>query len=329
MAYIVPGSMRVPGSALNPYTEAQVEGALNILEQEAGLSEETMATLRQAVESGMSRRRDAAAAQQAIASAGYSMLQMMAPQGSTSQDLTGVVQGAGTPEQQAQAQAQAVQQAHQAGIAMQMGAVPSMGGVPPAPMMMPGVENPYAAFAGMIPRNVKPPSSKRQQLTVEEAAEIYKLRPGRGEARNGGLVHCRLLAPKYGVTPKTIRDVWSGRTWAEATRHLWTEEEKVAREKAKSKGAKQSDSEDGDAGPAEAGGESEGAAQQKRAKSDVSPSGPADESSAKKAKSADKSANGWIQQSVAPGAKGGGTAEAGAAQAVVAAQNAESEESAR
>jgi uncharacterized protein YjcR len=41
---------------------------------------------------------------------------------------------------------------------------------------------------------------------------------------------CRTLAPRYGVTPKTIRDVWSGRTWVEATRHLWTEDEIAARE---------------------------------------------------------------------------------------------------
>lgn len=321
MAFIVPGTLRTSSSALNPYTEAQVEGALNILEQEAGLSEETMATLRQAVESGMSRRRDAAAAQQAIASAGYSMLQMISPQGSTSQELAGVVSavhGTGTPEQQVQAQA--VQHAHQAGVhAMQMGVVSSM---PPAPMVVPGVENPYAAFAGMVhPRNVKPPSSKRQQLTVEEAAEIYKLRPGRGDARQGGLVHCRLLAPKYGVTPKTIRDVWSGRTWAEATRHLWTEEEKVQREKAKTKGAKQSDSEDGDAG-----GDDDSSAQQKRGKSDVSPSGPADEGSAKKAKTAANSAKASAQQSDTPAVKGAST---GAVQSAIAVQTADAGEAAR
>ena len=39
------------------------------------------------------------------------------------------------------------------------------------------------------------------------------------------MLHCKQVAPKYGVTPKTIRDVWSGRSWAEATRPLWTEEE--------------------------------------------------------------------------------------------------------
>jgi hypothetical protein len=58
-------------------------------------------------------------------------------------------------------------------------------------------------------------------------------------------VHCRLLAPKYGVTPKTIRDVWSGRTWAEATRHLWTPEEKAQRDRPKAKSCAKNDTDDG------------------------------------------------------------------------------------
>ena len=46
-----------------------------------------------------------------------------------------------------------------------------------------------------------------------------------GQLRRGSMLHCKAIAPKYGVTPKTIRDVWSGRSWAKTTRHLWTEEE--------------------------------------------------------------------------------------------------------
>mmetsp|Transcript_130560 Transcript_130560/g.194451 ORF Transcript_130560/g.194451 Transcript_130560/m.194451 type:complete len:351 (-) Transcript_130560:71-1123(-) len=93
-------------------------------------------------------------------------------------------------------------------------------------------------------RTVKPASSKRQQLTVEEAAEIYSLRPRNSfDVLRGSMAHCRTLAPRYGVTPKTIRDVWSGRTWAEATRHLWTEEEVTQR--AKRAAMKQSGKKDG------------------------------------------------------------------------------------
>jgi len=62
--------------------------------------------------------------------------------------------------------------------------------------------------------------------------QIYHLRPPPGKGgtlRRGSMLHCKTIAPKYGVTPKTIRDVWSGRSWAEATRHLWTDEESKRR----------------------------------------------------------------------------------------------------
>lgn len=39
-----------------------------------------------------------------------------------------------------------------------------------------------------------------------------------GQLRRGSMLHCKSIAPKYGVTPKTIRDVWSGRSWAKTTR---------------------------------------------------------------------------------------------------------------
>jgi len=80
-------------------------------------------------------------------------------------------------------------------------------------------------------RPFKPPSSKRQQLIPEEAAEIYMQRPSKeGKmSRHGGMALCKVIAPKYGVTPKTIRDIWRGRTWIQATQHLWSEEERAVR----------------------------------------------------------------------------------------------------
>ena len=78
-------------------------------------------------------------------------------------------------------------------------------------------------------RKFKPSSSKRQQLTAEEAAEIYKMRPkvdDKGKRpKRGSMIRCKSIAPKFGVSAKTIRDIWRGRTWIEATRHLWTTEE--------------------------------------------------------------------------------------------------------
>eukprot|EP00286_Rhodomonas_abbreviata_P009303 CAMPEP_0181325966 /NCGR_PEP_ID=MMETSP1101-20121128/21226_1 /TAXON_ID=46948 /ORGANISM="Rhodomonas abbreviata, Strain Caron Lab Isolate" /LENGTH=250 /DNA_ID=CAMNT_0023434347 /DNA_START=9 /DNA_END=761 /DNA_ORIENTATION=+ len=79
-------------------------------------------------------------------------------------------------------------------------------------------------------RPFKPSNSKKQQLTAEEAAEIYMMRPKPGVGgllRRGSMLHCKTIAPKYGVTAKTIRDVWSGRSWVDSTRHLWTKEEEA------------------------------------------------------------------------------------------------------
>lgn len=79
-------------------------------------------------------------------------------------------------------------------------------------------------------------SSKRHEsnlpgkivLTAETACEIYAMRPSRsddskGEARAKS--HSAEIARKYGVTAKTIRDIWNRSTWSKATRKLWTEEE--------------------------------------------------------------------------------------------------------
>ena len=87
------------------------------------------------------------------------------------------------------------------------------------------------------PRIVKPSGSKRQQLTVDDVVAVYKLRPRKIQGQNGhNIVHCSVLAALCGVTSKTIRDVWSGRTWVEATRHLWTDEEVAMRRAEKSSG---------------------------------------------------------------------------------------------
>ena len=77
-------------------------------------------------------------------------------------------------------------------------------------------------------RTFKPAYSKRQQLTAEEAAEIFSLRPKPAKgipSKRGSMIHCKSIGPKFGVSPKTIRDIWRGRTWTEATKHLWTPEE--------------------------------------------------------------------------------------------------------
>jgi hypothetical protein len=63
-------------------------------------------------------------------------------------------------------------------------------------------------------------SSKRLRMTKQQALEIYHLRPNAGisdKLKRGSMSGCKALAVKYGVTAKTIRDIWRGRTWTEAT----------------------------------------------------------------------------------------------------------------
>ena len=92
----------------------------------------------------------------------------------------------------------------------------------------------------------KPAGSKRQQLSDSEAVEIFELRPrskNNSVLRRGSMLLCKTIAPKYGVSPKTIRDIWRGRTWLHATEHLWTEEErrhKASKSKVARKGRLQS-----------------------------------------------------------------------------------------
>ena len=43
------------------------------------------------------------------------------------------------------------------------------------------------------------------------------------------MLHCKAIAPKYGVTPKTVRDIWNGRTWWQTTKQYWSKEEKAWR----------------------------------------------------------------------------------------------------
>lgn len=111
---------------------ALVEQALNILAYEAGLTEGTVATLRQAVWSGMERKA------------------LHALEKQTLDGFAAHAPGATTPQPQ-----------------------------PPS-------------VSVVLPRTLKPSSSKRQQLTVEQAAEIYSLRPRKLEGRGSrSVVHCR------------------------------------------------------------------------------------------------------------------------------------------
>ncbi|KAJ1471438.1 hypothetical protein T484DRAFT_1844075 [Baffinella frigidus] len=70
-----------------------------------------------------------------------------------------------------------------------------------------------------------------RQLTPARALEIYKLRPqlkNPGQLRRGAMVSCKAIAPQFGVSPKTVREIWAGRAWTRATRGEWTEADVAA-----------------------------------------------------------------------------------------------------
>jgi hypothetical protein len=78
-------------------------------------------------------------------------------------------------------------------------------------------------------------SKSRIVLNDALAVEIYKCKlafdapsssvsffQSRGERARGRGQSAR-VSSRFGVSPKTIRDVWNHKTWAHATNHLWTQ----------------------------------------------------------------------------------------------------------
>ena len=59
----------------------------------------------------------------------------------------------------------------------------------------------------------------RAILTSEQAVAIFELRPSASDPKTRKTCSA-VLARKYGVGEKTVRDIWCGRTWHEETQHL-------------------------------------------------------------------------------------------------------------
>ena len=67
------------------------------------------------------------------------------------------------------------------------------------------------------------PKSDAMVLSKIQACEIYKWK----HSLQLKSANCKsiLLASRYNVSPKTIRDIWNRRTWVVATRSLWSPSE--------------------------------------------------------------------------------------------------------
>jgi hypothetical protein len=72
----------------------------------------------------------------------------------------------------------------------------------------------------------------RAVLTKEKASKIFCQRGLVFFGKNGKFSQnsSKILALEYGVSPKTIRDIWNGRTWNHATAGLRRFQEQMARE---------------------------------------------------------------------------------------------------
>jgi hypothetical protein len=71
----------------------------------------------------------------------------------------------------------------------------------------------------------KPQKRHGVVLTEKEAFEIYKCKfPSDKFQMKGRSVP---VSRRFNVSPKTVRDIWSQRTWTHATRSLWSAYEVV------------------------------------------------------------------------------------------------------
>jgi hypothetical protein len=83
------------------------------------------------------------------------------------------------------------------------------------------------------------PTKRRAVLTPQLAREIFRLRYAKLAPNSHAA--STALASKYQVSSKTIRDIWSGRCWLEATSDLWDDTDRPqAKVKGRPKGRKDS-----------------------------------------------------------------------------------------
>jgi hypothetical protein len=91
------------------------------------------------------------------------------------------------------------------------------------------------SWESRIPARYKMATSQGAVLSDKQAIEIYrcKLRLRTPDSFKSSLqsVEARSkgqsaqIASRFGVSPKTIRDIWNRRTWVHTTEHMWCEEE--------------------------------------------------------------------------------------------------------
>ena len=95
--------------------------------------------------------------------------------------------------------------------------------------MLEECENPLAWQNRLV---IHTKTHQRAILSQEQAIQIYQ-RLQRKISDANDFSTAKLMAHTYGVSVKTIRDIWNRRTWTKETQHLWgpTDTRKIRRKK--------------------------------------------------------------------------------------------------
>jgi hypothetical protein len=63
------------------------------------------------------------------------------------------------------------------------------------------------------------PNTRHALLTAEQAVHIYQLKFVTARSRSQG-ARAAAVGQSFGVSEKAVRDIWSGRTWQDKTKHI-------------------------------------------------------------------------------------------------------------
>jgi hypothetical protein len=63
------------------------------------------------------------------------------------------------------------------------------------------------------------PNTRHTILTAEQAVHIYQLKFVTARSRSQG-ARAATVGQSFGVSEKAVRDIWSGRTWQDKTKHI-------------------------------------------------------------------------------------------------------------
>jgi hypothetical protein len=86
--------------------------------------------------------------------------------------------------------------------------------------MGPDVEKSQSESQQLHGKQPKPRSCPQVVLSMEEALDIFSQRHSQVDLQSL-TAKSTALAATFGISAKTVRDIWCGRSWLEATFDLW------------------------------------------------------------------------------------------------------------